>query len=176
MAIGGKDIDLIIENQKYQQFTNDFKNLVSYYSGTNVEIKDDKKLGVTYTHAKTFFGDSFFIIETANLTQTSFTKNIEHIFIGTNTGIINNLNILFQKDWNGEKIAPSDIHPNLLVCPINCRTVLEFMLSHAEKSIRMYQQYISDPAIAKILKKNNQKDLRFLLPETIDNKKTKKIF
>jgi hypothetical protein len=61
-----------------------------------------------------------------------------------NKDIMDNLKMLFEKDRNGQKIQENDIHPNLLFCPINCRNKIEYLIKNATKSIKIYNQYISD--------------------------------
>jgi hypothetical protein len=60
---------------------------------------------------------------------------------------------IFDADWNDSIITKDIIHPNLVVCPINCRDRLEALLQQASKSIVMYQQYIVDEGVQKILQK-----------------------
>ena len=47
--------------------------------------------------------------------------------------------------------AADALHPNLVVCPINCRSRIESLLQSSQASIIMYQQYIADNDIQKIL-------------------------
>lgn len=95
--------------------------------------------------------DHEFLVQTANLTHSSFFKNREYFFVGTHTGVRKSLQTIFEKDWRGEQILLEDIHPNVLVCDINCRVVIEELLSSAEKSIIIETQYISDSMIKNIL-------------------------
>jgi hypothetical protein len=44
------------------------------------------------------------------------------------------------------------LHPNLVVCPLNCRQHIEALLVHAKRNIIMYQQYIADNSIQNILR------------------------
>ena len=63
-----------------------------------------------------------------------------------------------------------DIHPNLVVCNINCRGVIEQLLSSAKESIIIQTQYITDEAIWKILKtKRSLPELKMLVADTDDN-------
>jgi hypothetical protein len=62
-----------------------------------------------------------------------------------------NIQLLFEKDREDKVITQDMLHPNLVVCPFNCRPRLEALLNHAQKSIVMYQQYIADKRIQDIL-------------------------
>ena len=56
-------------------------------------------MGTEYTHAKVNLIDSGFIIQTANLTHSSFAKNREHFFQSTDSGVRTSLHTIFEKDW-----------------------------------------------------------------------------
>src|SRR4029079_12862291 len=93
---------------------------------------------------------------TANLTYPSFFNNREFFFLSYDPTIQANLKELFAKDRAGQKILAADIHPNLLICPIDCRSKIETLLSGAKKSIWMYQQYIQDPHILSLLEQKEE--------------------
>lgn len=112
----------------------------------------DDRLGIQFQHAKTFITDDKFIIQTANLTYSSFNKNREMFFLGSDTGVVKSLQNVFYNDWMSQKTLPNDLHPNLVICPINCRDRVESLLQSAQNSIIMYQQYIADERIQKIVR------------------------
>lgn len=174
----GISIKLIMENYKYMQFKNTWKEIEEYFSGyKNFEIKSDKQMKTEYVHSKINLVDSWFRIQTANLTDSSFKKNREHFFYSENQAVWHSLNNIFDKDWNWEKISPSDIHPNLVVCNINCRNVIETLLKSAKKSILIQTQYIVDERILNILKKEIwTKDVRFIVSDTETNDKLLEYF
>jgi len=63
-----------------------------------------------------------------------------------------------------------DIHPNLVICNINCRGVIEQLLASARESIIIQTQYITDDKLRTILK--SQKSLhefKLLVADTDDN-------
>lgn len=164
------DIKIIIENNKYQQYSNTLTVLKKYFTANkNVQLKSDKQMKTEYVHAKTTILDSGFIIQTANLTKTAFNSNREYFFRSSDTWVLGSLNKLYQKDWNGEKILSSDIHPNLVVCNINCRAVIEYLLKNAKKSINIQNQYINDENILNILKTKTKLDLKMIVADTFDN-------
>lgn len=134
-------------------------------------------MGTEYTHAKVNLIDSGFIIQTANLTQSSFAKNREHFFQSYDTGVRTSLHTIFQKDWEGDKITLQDIHPNLVVCNINCRGVIEYLLTSAQSSIIIQTQYITDDALRTILdQQQNLPEFKLLVADTDDNTDLVKIF
>lgn len=165
------NIQLIIEDQKYQQFSNPLKQLQSDFSwNANIEIKSDQQMGTTYVHSKISLSDTAFRIQSANLTTSSYEKNREHFFTSENAEILDSLHQLFDNDWNWNPLSSDQFHPNLVVCPTNCRAVIEAMLSKAEHSIIIQTQYIFDESVLQILRqKSEQLDLKIIVADTIDN-------
>ena len=63
-----------------------------------------------------------------------------------------------------------DIHPNLVICNINCRGVIEQLLSSAKESIIIQTQYITDQNLRTILKaKKTLPEFKLLVANTDDN-------
>ncbi|MEI7918648.1 MAG: hypothetical protein WCH65_00050 [bacterium] len=63
-----------------------------------------------------------------------------------------------------------DIHPNLVICNINCRGVIEQLLKSAKESIIIQTQYITDDALRTILKtKKSLQEFKLLVADTDDN-------
>ncbi len=165
-------VNLIIENKKYQQYQNTWQQIEEYFSDyPRFQIKSDEQMWTLYTHSKIALIDSWFWIQTANLTHSSFVANREHFFYSENTWVWNSLNTIFDKDWNGESIEIDDIHPNLVVCNINCRAVIENLLSNAKKSIYIQTQYILDESVLEILKEKYDEldDMKFIVSDTDSN-------
>ncbi|HMS91245.1 MAG TPA: phospholipase D-like domain-containing protein, partial [Candidatus Absconditabacterales bacterium] len=66
---------------------------------------------------------------------------------------------------------------NLVVCNINCRGVIESLLSSAKESIIIQTQYIMDDALLVLLKeKNNLPEFKLLVADTKDNNDLISIF
>ena len=165
-------VELIMENKKYQQYQNTRKQIEEYFTDyPRFQIKSDDQMWTLYTHSKIALVDSWFWIQTANLTHSSFFNNREHFFYSENSWVWSSLNKIFDNDWNGENIELGDIHPNLVVCNINCRAVIESLLSNAEKSILIQTQYIVDEEILDILKEKTVEigDVRFIVSDTDSN-------
>lgn len=170
-------IRIIVENYKYQQYRNTMTQLKSFFTGyKNVEVKPDNQMKTKYVHAKTLVGEDSFVIQTANLTKSSFEWNREYVFASENENVRKSLENIFEKDRIGSWINRKDIHPNLLVCPVNCRLVIENILSWAKKSIRIQNQYITDLGILKILREKSDLDMKLVLADTDDNDYIRKYF
>ena len=165
------DIRIIVEDKKFQQFQNTLKVLSQYFSWySHIQLKSDKQMGTEYIHAKVNLIDSGFVIQTANLTNSSFASNREHFFQSFDTWIYMSLHTIFEKDWVWKTINMKDIHPNLVVCNINCRGVIEQLLKWAKTSIIIQTQYITDDSLRTILKsKKNISEFKLLVADTDDN-------
>lgn len=167
----GVDIKLMIERKPYQSYRDDYAALEYYFSGTSIELLPDTQLGIDYLHAKLTIIDDAYIVQTANLTASSFTKNREHFLYGTDQLILSWLVDVFLDDWYDKAYYAPDLHPNIVVCPINCRDVVEWLLSSAEKSIIIQTQYITDPAIMDILKNKSSLDMQIIVADVDSNDK-----
>lgn len=74
-------IRIMIENKKYQQYQNTFKNLQKAFSGLeSIELRSDEHLPIQYLHGKITLVQSGFWIQSSNLTHSTFAKNREHLF------------------------------------------------------------------------------------------------
>lgn len=168
-------IRIITEGSQYNSYQNTFKSLISFFaSNENIKIVNDDKLWVNFNHTKTFFGNSRWLIQTANLSHTSYTMNKEHFVFGEDTWILASLWNIFNSDREGSQINSIQIHPNLMVCPIDCRIKIETLLDSASSSVLLYQQYITDPALQTIIsnKINNWLNIQIAIPDSnIDNQK-----
>lgn len=171
-------VQLILESQLYSSYQNYFKQVKDYFSGNNlVSVHSDDPMWTTYVHTKMMVNEDGFRIQTANRTKSSFESNREHFYHSTNPEIRENLVQLFDSDWQGSGFKASQLHPNLVVCPINCRAVIETLLRSAQKSITIQTQYVLDPQILAILhQKSTQLDLKIIVADTDDNSDLIKYF
>lgn len=159
------DIQIILEDKQYRQYSDTFWAFANYYSWyDNVQVQSDKKLWTNFNHTKTFITDNRVSIQTANITKSAFTSNREHFFLTQNKEIKKNLIELFQKDRQWDPLTSSDMHPNLLVCPIDCREKLFSLIENTESSIRMMHQYMTDKNLQSLIKskKGNWLDVRLI--------------
>lgn len=129
-AKAGMKIRIMIENQKYQQFQNTFKKLQSEFSGLqNIQVQSDQHMDTQYLHGKITLIQSGFWIQSSNLTHSTFAKNREHLFWSEDRGVLQSLWKIFEKDRAGKPLENADMHPNLVVCNLNCRQVITDLLS-----------------------------------------------
>lgn len=168
----------ILEDSMYKSYggSNDFKRMVAGLTGVGIQLRNDDAIGTTYVHAKTFLLDDQFIIETANLTHSSFEKNREFFFASTNPRVLKSLQELFARDRSGTKTTPAQLHPNLVVCPINCRAIIEHLITNATSKISIYNQYIQDRSLQNILENKKNLDLKIILADIESNYPLQKTF
>jgi phosphatidylserine/phosphatidylglycerophosphate/cardiolipin synthase-like enzyme len=166
-------LSLIVEQDKYKQYADDFGNLKKEFADfSNITLLSDRNLNINNMHAKTFVGEKWRVIQTANLNRTSFYDNREHFFFSTDEIIRQNLldlfaldskTILDKKKHKAEYLTLTQhLSPNLLVCPLDCRQKLEFLLNSAQQSIWISAQYITDERIINILRDKSDLDIRIL--------------
>jgi len=152
----GVGIGLILEHNKFRQSNNDVRSLLGSLSWHTVSIRSDAHLAINFTHAKAFVSEGTGIIQTANLTHSSMTKNIEHFVVLTDPQILADLARLHAFDRtttrSRSREQPFLWHPNLLVCPWDCRVKYLALINQAESSILTMQQYITDPEIEQALR------------------------
>jgi len=162
---------IILENNKYQEYGNTFRELQDYFSwDENIELRSDEQMWTTYVHAKITLNEDSFRVQTANLTKSSFESNREHFFYSNDSDFRDSLEKLFDADWVWDDLSTLNLHPNLVVCPLNCREVIKTLLESAEKSIVIQTQYIVDDEILDILrKKSEQIDIAIIVADTDDN-------
>ena len=169
---------IMLENNKYQQFQNTFKKLQNERSWLqNIKLISDEHLPTTYLHSKITLVQSGFWIQSSNLTHSTFANNREHLFWSQNPQILSSLQTLFNKDFSWDTLLASDLHPNLVVCNINCRAVITDLLSWARKSITLQTQYLTDPELFDIIaQKSKSLTFRAIFSDTEHNKKLPNYF
>ena len=152
LADRGVAVSMILENHKFVQYQDSFKDMETIAaSHSGMHIESDQQMGDEYMHAKVIVGDTFYTIATANFNKTSFTKNREHRYIGRDETTREGLEKLFRKDRSGSKLTLADIPQGIVVCPLNCRPVIEGLLESAQTDITIQTQYVLDDSIQQIL-------------------------
>ncbi len=164
--INWADIKLILEYQKYQQAPG--KELYHLKPLFDAGLaKFDTGLDINYLHSKFLVLDKpKFVIQTANLTYSAFFKNREYFLLGEDKQIREGLNYIFNQDRLGRPLEEDKIPPQLLVCPLDCRTKLNNLINLAQKEIIIVWQYIDDPQLINLLsqKSKHLDQFKILLP------------
>lgn len=172
LAKSGVEIKVILEEAPYLSETQNFdtRHLFRIY-GIDVRWANPQFF---LTHAKyAVIDDTEAIVLTGNFTYSSFTKNRDFGLATFDKDEVLTLKALFYADW--ERMDFVNDNPNVLISPIDSRTKVEAALKSATKSIKIWEQSISDPSIIKILKEQKGKgvDVKILMPASyaVDTKK-----
>lgn len=165
----GINIRMMIERKPYESYRDDYAALEYYISGTSIQLLPDTQLGIDYLHAKLNIIDDAYIVQTANLTVSSFSKNREHFLYGDNPTILSWLVWVFLDDRYDRPYYAGQLHPDIVVCPINCRSVVQWLLSSAKHSIIIQTQYITDPKVLDILKEKSDLDMHLIVADIDSN-------
>ena len=156
---------IILENKKYQSFTDSYIGTKALLEDAGAKIMSDSdlNLGTNFVHAKTFVTPHRVIIQTANLTEWWFNKSREYYTQLTDSWVVANIQTLFDSDRTWKPLKASQIHPNILVCPINCRSKIQALIRSATGSIWIQNQYLEDPILLKLIKQKSSIDIQMVL-------------
>lgn len=102
-----------------------------------------------FTHQKTLVADNQALIMTFNFTQSSFKNQRNFGVLTSDAGIVNNINNVFNTDWNREN-TPS-ITNHLLYSPVNSRSGYRNEMRGARKSLWVYAQSVDDKDVVRDL-------------------------
>ena len=165
MKAGALGTRIIIENKPYAG------NPGTYYRARDQirriwSTQNDDKIRTKYVHAKTFVRQNQAIIQTFNLSQSSF-RNREFAYVTSDQHIIRWLQELFEADRRGKPL--DRVASWLVVCPINCLPTIQNLITWAKKSIDIYNQYITNSSLISLLD-TSKVTRRIILSATDQNK------
>jgi cardiolipin synthase A/B len=144
----GVDIRIMLEWSVFGGDTTAYSNFQKDMQGVDMQLKTDRDLGINFLHVKAAVIDkTTAYISTSNLTHSSLYKNREYMVVSQNSGIVSSLASILDSDRQDVSIYKKNIHPNLSICPIDCREKLEYLIWSAKKSIYIQTQYIQDSRI-----------------------------
>lgn len=167
----GTDVRIMLEEKPYS-YTNDTYDIIDEIATVNswFQLQSDEILDLTYLHAKYFIFDDSAVIQTANLTRSGLYRNLEHAVLIHDVDLVESLIYIFEQDRKGEEIDIGHIDPRLVLCPHDCRMMIEGMITSAEDSIDIMTQYIYDESVISLLKETDPDiDLRLLLSDSSGN-------
>lgn len=155
------EMDIILENEVYGGDQKAFLKAKEKLGKVWARVLSDEQMWTNFVHAKTLILDKKkVIISTANFTYPSLWRNREYRFITSHTWVLTSLENIFAKDLLWEEIFDVDIHPRLLICPIDCREKIVDYIENAQQSIQIEAQYIEDPEIIRLLEEQISQGLR----------------
>ncbi len=133
--------------------------------GINIKYSDPR---FALTHAKYIVIDKKeAFIMTSNLTYSGLNNDRDFIFYTSDNNIINELNNIFENDFNYKKYKSK--LDNLVVSPDNSRNKIESLINSATKSIYLYGENIGDNEIENLLIKKSKEgvNIKLILPDNI---------
>lgn len=144
----GVDVRVILEEHPYKGYgaNKETKDKLAHYG---INTKWSNRV-YRFTHSKFFVvDDTTGYIMTLNLSKSSFTKNREFGIITKNPLYVEELEKIFQSDWDRKPYRPSE--SSLVVSPENSRTKLIDLVKSAKKEILVYAEEIEDEDFENLL-------------------------
>lgn len=104
----------------------------------------------TYTHAKFLVvDDRRAIVSTANFSRSGFDTNREVLIEDDAPADVRDLSNIFRADW--DRVSPTLRSPNLVISPVNGRSLIEALLRSARSRVDIYAEEMQDPAVERLL-------------------------
>lgn len=150
-SLSWANIRILTEGNRQWQIRNTFKDLQTYFWDTTTQIRNDDHLPTQYLHSNFIITSSWFWLQTADLNENGLNKYRDYFLYSESPEITSSLRYIFEKDWIGEEIDSERIHPNVVVCNLNCRAVITDLITKAKSSIVLQMEDISDPSIFALL-------------------------
>ena len=160
------NIKVILEKDPYLAYNINNKAYEKLFKEW-IDIKWSNKSNYWFNHSKILLIDNLSIISTGNFSYSTFTKNRDFFIFTTDAKIYEKLKINFYNDYNWIKINIYD--NNLIFSPNNSRIKFEKLFLWAEKSIKMYFQYLKDDDLVNLLTKIKQEkniNITIIIPNT----------
>lgn len=145
----GVDIRIMLESKLFgDDPAKSFNAFKSSIQGTRIQLQDDSKIGTNYHHIKTMvLDDTTAYLASSNVTYSAMFNNREHHVVVTKPEIVKSISYVLEQDRNHKPLDHTQIHPNIIVCPLHCRAKIESLIDMATGSLWMQTQYIQDTRI-----------------------------
>ncbi|WP_189361384.1 phospholipase D-like domain-containing protein [Thermogemmatispora tikiterensis] len=145
----GLDVRVMLETHPYGGGSLSPTETMDRLSAAGVKVKaTSPAFALTHEKGMIIDGTTAYIM-TCNLTNAALgvgsTKNREYGIIDTNPPDVKAVSDIFEADWNRTQVSLSN--PNLVVSPINSRSVLESLIKGAQKSLLIEAEELIDDTI-----------------------------
>ncbi|MBX5450289.1 phospholipase D-like domain-containing protein [Thermogemmatispora sp.] len=145
----GLDVRVMLETHPYGGGSLSPTETMDRLSAAGVKVKaTSPAFALTHEKGMIIDGTTAYIM-TCNLTNAALgvgsTKNREYGIIDTNPADVKAVSDIFEADWNRTQVSLSN--PNLVVSPINSRSVLESLIKGAHKSLLIEAEELIDDSI-----------------------------
>ncbi|PID87606.1 hypothetical protein CSB07_00605 [Candidatus Gracilibacteria bacterium] len=150
--IRGVDVRVILEKNLYK--ANNLNNKAfNYLKKNNVNIIWSNPENYSLNHTKLMIIDSKAYISTGNFTHSSFFFNRDFFIYTKDKKVLNDLEEIFLIDFQYKKNLVYS--HDLVLSPNYSREKFEKLFSSAEKSLKLYFQYIKDKDLEDLLIKKS---------------------
>lgn len=142
----GVDIRIMLESKLFgDDPTKTFNAFKSSIQGTRIQLQDDSNIGTNYHHIKAMvLDDTTAYLASSNVTYSAMFNNREHHVVVTKPEIVKSIAYVLEQDRMHKPLDHTQIHPNIIVCPLHCRAKIESLIDMATGSLWMQTQYIQD--------------------------------
>ena len=127
--------------------------LLTLLENMGAEVRSYADPVVKY-HAKYLVADGqVALVASLNFTQKCFTETCDFLLVTRDRAVVTGLVRLFDADWHSPNAAfPASLSDRLIVGPEEARDQMTALLSGAERSIRIVDHKLTDPAMLTLLK------------------------
>ena len=134
--------------------------LLTLLENMGAEVRSYADPVVKY-HAKYLVADNrLAVVASLNFTQKCFEETCDFLLISEDRSVIRGLTKLFDADWHSpDATFPADLGDRLIVGPEEARDQMTALLASAERSIRIIDHKLTDPALVTLLKQRRKEGL-----------------
>ena len=142
------EVKVLLERNPYK--ANNINNKhYKFLRENSVNVKWSNPDNFSLNHSKFIIIDEQIIISTWNFTYSTFSYNRDMFLFSKDKTLINTLTKIFEKDFVWEKTSLHEY--NLVLSPNYSRNKFSKLFESAEKSIKMYFQYLKDEKLEELL-------------------------
>jgi phosphatidylserine/phosphatidylglycerophosphate/cardiolipin synthase-like enzyme len=135
-------------------------DLLTLLENMGAEVRSYADPVVKY-HAKYLVADrKLAAVASLNFTQKCFADTCDFLLVSEDRKVVDGLTRLFDADWNSPDASfPPDLGDRLIVGPEEARDQMTALLAGAERSIRIIDHKLTDPALVTLLKQRRKEGL-----------------
>jgi phosphatidylserine/phosphatidylglycerophosphate/cardiolipin synthase-like enzyme len=128
-------------------------DLLTLLENMGAEVRSFADPVVKY-HAKYLVVDHHLaVVASLNFTQKCFSETCDFLLVSEDPALVTALTRLFDTDWDSPSASfPSDLGDRLMVGPEEARDQMTALLAGAQRSIRILDHKLTDPALVTLLK------------------------
>lgn len=128
-------------------------DLLTLLENMGAEVRSYADPVVKY-HAKYLVADSrLAAVASLNFTQKCFSETCDFLLVSEDPVLVAALTRLFDADWDSPNATfPADLGDRLMVGPEEARDQMTALLAGAQRSIRILDHKLTDPALVTLLK------------------------